>query len=253
LQGVRRFRGLTQIDVGKVIQQRIVKLDGHIRKCFDLLVVAHTQHAILQPMLGNQKLLDKIGREGKVRGFDSIRFTLYWSLVQSLVNIVADDDCRVPSILNFRKHFADAQVKELLKENFSVWPSSITKDSYADELKDFLKQTDKQEEDERRQIFDSRYDKVMKQSEELLNSTALVSMKTIRDKIVSHNELKFFGGSYKFVEPNDYGLKYGDEKEILEKGTLVFDDFFALTTQIYVDWNELKTLIECDAKEFWKE
>jgi hypothetical protein len=147
---------------------------------------------------------------------------------------VADHDCRVPSILNFRKHFADKGVKEFLKEKFSVWPSSA-KDSYPDELKKFWKQTDLQDENDRRQLFDSRYDKVMKESEELLNCSALASMKNIRDKILAHNELKFSGGSYRFVEPKDYGLKYGDERVVLEKTTLVFDDFFQLMTQIYAD------------------
>jgi hypothetical protein len=64
-----------------MMQQRIAKLDGHIRKCFDLLLVVHTQYAILRPMLDNQKLLDQIGRGNKNKGFDTIRFTLYWSLV----------------------------------------------------------------------------------------------------------------------------------------------------------------------------
>ncbi|MGA2854383.1 MAG: hypothetical protein ABSE90_09680 [Verrucomicrobiota bacterium] len=233
-------------------KERIAKLDAHVRKCFDLLLVAHKQYANLRPMMGDQKLLDRIGRENKNRGFDTIRFTLYWNLVQELVKIVADDDGRVPSIHNFRKHFEDGQVKGFLKEKFSVWPS-LVKDTYHGELKKVLKQSDKQDENERRQLFDSRYDKVMKESEELLNSPALASMKDIRDKILAHNELNLLSGSYRFVEPKDFGLKYGDERVVLEKATLVFDDFFVLVTQIYFDWNEFKAITNRDADEFWKE
>jgi hypothetical protein len=111
------------------MQRRIAKLDVHIRKCFDLLMAAHAQYAILHPMMSDQNLLDRIGRENKNTGFDTIRFALYWNLVQELVKIVADEADRVPSIYNFRRHFEDAQVKSLLKEKFSMWPSSA-KDSY---------------------------------------------------------------------------------------------------------------------------
>jgi hypothetical protein len=47
-------------------------------------------------------------------------------------------------------------------------------------------------------------------------------------------------------------LKYGDEKDVLEKATLVFDDFFVLTTQIQADWNEFKAMTSGDAEQFWK-
>lgn len=228
------------------------KLDSHIRKCFDLFLVAHTQYAILRPMMSNQKLLDRIGRENKNAGFDTIRFALYWNVIEELVKIVADEDCRVPSIYNFRRHFEDPRVKAALKEQFSLRPSS-PKDSYPDELKKFLRQSDEEDEKQRRQLFDSLYDKVMKESAELLNSSALQGMKTIRDKLLGHNELKFQAGTYRFVEPKDYGLKYGDERVVLEKATLVFDGFFVLATQIHVDWNEFKALTEHDAAQFWKE
>jgi hypothetical protein len=158
------------------MKQRIAKLDGHIRKCFDLLLVAHTQYAILRPMMSDQKLLDRIDHENKNAGFDTIRFALYWNVVQELVKIVADEDCRVPSIYNFRKHFEDPQVKTFLKEKFSVWPSSA-KDSYSDEFKKFLMQSDEKDENARRDLFDLLYDKVMKESAELLNSQTLLGMK----------------------------------------------------------------------------
>ena len=234
------------------MKQRIAKLDGHIRKCFDLLMAAHAQYAILRPMMNDQRLLDRIGRANKNTGFDTIRFALYWSLVQELVKIVADEDCRVPSIYNFRRHFEDPQVKVALKEKFSAWPSSA-EDSYPDEVKKFLRQSDEEDEKKRRQLFDSLYEKVLKESAELLNSSALKGMKTIRDKLLGHNELKFQAGTYRFVEPKDYRLKYGDEKVVLEKATLVFDDFFVLATQIYADWNEFKTMTKRDAEQFWKE
>jgi len=244
--------GVKRVEKINVPKEQAAKLDGHIRKCFDLLLGAHTKYAILRPMLDNQKLLDRIGRENKIAGFDTIRFTLYWNLVQELVKIVADDDCRVPSIYKFRKYFEDVKIKEFLKKKFSERPSSA-KDSYSDERKKFWKQIDEQDEEERKQLFDLRYGRVMKESEELLNSKALANMAGIRDKILAHNELKFSDGSYRFVEPKDFGLKYGDEKIVLEKTTKVFDDFHFLVTRIQVDWNGLKAITEHDADEFWKE
>lgn len=214
-------------------------------------MAAHAQYAILRPMMCDQKLLMQIGHSDKKIGFDTIRFALYWNLVQQLVMIVADEGDRVPSIHNFRRHFEDSQVKRLLKEKFSVWPSPAS-DSCPDELAMLLKREEQEDEKKRRALFDFLYDKVMKESTALLDCNATLGMKSIRDKLLAHNELKFRSGTYRFVEPKDFGLKYGDEVEVLEKATLVFDDFFVLTTQTYFDWNEFKSITARDAKQFWE-
>ena len=93
----------------------------------------------------------------------------------------------------------------------------------------------------------------MKDSAELLNSTALSNLKNVRDKLLAHNELKFQNGNYQFIDIQSSGLKYGDERVLLEKASGVFADFFVLIKQTSVDWDDCKAIVERDAKEFWKE
>src|SRR6267378_2707342 len=58
-------------------------------------------------MLANQKLHDRINKEGNAHAFERLRLWLYWSLVQQLSNICSDTDDRSPSI---------ARVTEKLKK-----------------------------------------------------------------------------------------------------------------------------------------
>jgi len=58
-----------------MLQQRIDKLCAQIEKLLDRLLVAHTVYATLRPMMVDNKLLDRIFREKKGAGFDTIRHT----------------------------------------------------------------------------------------------------------------------------------------------------------------------------------
>jgi hypothetical protein len=177
---------------------------------------------------------------------------LYWNLVQELVKIVADDDRRVPSIRNLRRHLEDRQVKAAFQTKYSAWGSPAKK-SDAPDVRQFWEHRALRREQEGKQTFDLLYDKAMKESTDLLNSHALAGMKEVRDKLLAHNELKPQNGSYQFIDIKNYGLKYGDERVLLEMATRVFDDFFALVKGAPFEWDRSKDLMEHDAKLFWRE
>jgi hypothetical protein len=234
------------------MEQRIAKIEAHTEKLLNLLLGAHTVLAILRPMNTDEILIARLSRENRGAGFGTIRHVLYWSLVQELVKIVADADCRVPSIHNLRKHLTDPQVKARLEDKYSVWASSA-KESDSPHTKEFWKQRNGRSELERRESFNSTYKRTMQESAELLNSSALAGMKEVRDKLLAHNELKLQSGSYRFIDIRSYGLKYGDEKVLLEKATQVFDSFFTLVKHSSFDWDHSKAMMEHDAGLFWRE
>jgi AbiU2 len=234
------------------MEQRIAKIEAHTEQLRHLLIGAHTVLAILRPMNIDEELVARLSRQNRGAGFGTIRHVQYWNLVQELVKIVADDDCRVPSIHNLRRHLEDVRIKSAFQKKCSAW-GSPAKESDTPEVKEFWKLRDLQHEQEGRQMFDALYDKAMKESAELLNSTALASMKKIRDKHLAHNELKFQNGSYRFIDIQSYGLKYGDEKVLLEKARQVFDDFSALVNRASFEWDRFKATTERDAKLFWEE
>lgn len=233
------------------LEQRIAKIQAHTERLRDLLIGAHTVFTILRPMNVDEELVDRHSRENRGAGFDAIRHVLYWNLVQELVKIVADDDCRVPSIHNLRSHLADAQVKAVLQQKYSAW-GSPAKESDAPDVKEFWRENSKRREREGRQKFDALYGKAMKESAALLGSTVLEGIKKVRDKHLAHNELRFQDGSYRFTEVRTYGLKYGDEKALLEQARQVFDDFFELVSRASFDWERSKAMMERDAELFWK-
>ena len=218
----------------------------------DLFIGTHTVYAILRPMNVDEKLVARISRENRGAGFDTIRHVLYWNLIQELVKIVADDDCRVPSIHNLRRQFEDGGVKAVFQKKYSAWGSN-TKESDPSDTKEFWKCKSLEHEQSRENEFDSLYDKAMNESAELLSSAALSGMKTVRDKLLAHNELKLQNGSYQFVDIRSFGLKYGDERALLEKATDIFNSFFALISRASFDWDRSKSMMEREAKLFWKE
>lgn len=235
------------------MQQRITKIESHAEKLLDLLIGAHTVYAVLRPMNVDEELVARFSRQNRGAGFDTIRHVLYWYLVLELVKIVADKDRRVPSIRNLRNHLGDGQVKAFFKKKNCAW-GVPGKESSLPEEREFVRQIAKRHEQEDGQKFDALYEKAMKDSAELLGSTLLACMEDVRDELLAHNELKFQkNGSYRFVDIQTYGLKYGDEKMLLENATHVFDDFFALVKRASFEWDRSKAMMERDAISFWKE
>jgi hypothetical protein len=234
------------------MEQQIAKIEAHTEKLLNLLLGVHTVLAILRPMNIDEKLVARFSRKNKGAGFGTIRHVLYWNVVQELVKIVADDDRRVPSIHNLRGHLEDERVKAAFRKKYSSW-GLPAKGSKATTMKESWRGMALLREQESKQMFDLLYEKAMKESAELLNSSALANMKEVRDKLLAHNELKYQNGSYRFIDIQRYGLKYGDERVILEMATRVFDDFFALVKRASFEWDRSKAMMERDAKSFWRD
>jgi hypothetical protein len=67
--------------------------------------------------------------------------------------------------------------------------------------------------------FGRKYSDYVQHAEEMLSSHSVSGYKTIRDKLISHNELRFSRGSSTgsdFYDVKDAKLKYGDERKLLE-------------------------------------
>ena len=234
------------------MEQRITKIEAHTENLLNLFLGAHTVLAILRPMNIDQELVSRFSRENRSAGFDAIRHVLYWNLIQELVKIVADKSDHAPSIHNLRTHLAVPEIKARLEDKYSVW-ASPGKESDPPDVKEFWKHRNEQSELERREVFNSTYKRAMKESAELLDSTALAGMKEVRNKLLAHNELKLQNGCYRFIDIQGYGLKYGDEKVLLEEATRVFDSFFVLVNHASFEWDRSKEGMEQDAKLFWRE
>ncbi len=73
-------------------------------------------------------------------------------------------------------------------------------------------------------IFNGVYSEYLERAEELLSSHSVGGYKTIRDKLISHNELRPSTTGYDFFDVKEAKLQYGDERKLLETLQLLVDD-----------------------------
>ena len=230
------------------LKQRIVRLDGHIRKLRGLVMGAHEIYAILRPMMAHKNLLARISFQKRNGGFLTIRHALYWYLILELVKIVADDDKRVPSILLLREILTDKQVKAYLCNEYSrrTLPTKGFEQVGAAEFWGRFKDQNK---NKLKSEFESIYCRAMTESEKLLKSDAIANLRTVRDKRLAHNEMKCQNGNYEFIDICILG-KYGDEKIVLQAATRIIGDILALRG-VSFDWEEFDRATIHDASMFW--
>jgi hypothetical protein len=102
------------------MNEQIAKLEAEVEALSNLTIRASKRFIFLRPMLANQELLDRIGKEEKAVGFRRLRNWLYWGLVQELSNICSDEDKRKRSfsIKTVTRKLKDVQLRNHLEEKW---------------------------------------------------------------------------------------------------------------------------------------
>ena len=183
----------------------------------------------------NAALIARYGTSGKRAGFEALKNTLYWAFIHEFVKICEDHDDKSPSIKRVwcelkhpvtLKHFKDAYSRRahLLFES--------EQESRADFRKIFIRLCDN--------------------ADKLLNSASLKSYRTIRDKLIAHNELRAENKKYAPFDIRVLGLKYGEEKLLLLLAKEVMDDLNSLVKNSSFTWDSFFAPEERDALAFWE-
>jgi HEPN superfamily AbiU2-like protein len=217
-----------------VLQEKIAKLEAEVDSLLTLTIRANERFLFLRPMLANLPLNDRIQSEGKLPGFDRLRNWLYWGFIQELIKICSDNDPRTPCIAKIREQLQDAGTLKALEDKYSKSNREMATEA------------------ELRSEFKRIYRRFKDQSEEILSSTAAASYKRIRDKLISHNELKKSGDEYSFLDIKPEKLKYGDEGKLLEKTRAAVDDLLTLVRNVDFSWQgsfDIATRAVCS---FWE-
>ena len=94
------------------MNEQIGKLEAEVEALFDLTIRAYARFIFLRPMLTDQRLHDRIGKEAKAIGFQHLRSWLYWGLVQELTKICSDKDPRSPSIAVVTQKLKDIELRK---------------------------------------------------------------------------------------------------------------------------------------------
>jgi AbiU2 len=216
----------------KLMSERIAKLEAEVEALFALTTRAYTRFIFLRPMLTDPQLHDRIGKEAKAIGFRQLRNWLYWALVHELTKICSDNDRRSPSIKTITQKLKDVRLRNQLEEKC-------------------VKNNREMGEAEVRASFTRAYLDYEQRSEAVLSSDSVGSYKTVRDKLISHNELRHSPGGYGFFDVKDARLKYGDERKLLETLRVLIDHLLHIVRNIDFSWDSFFLNEERDARDFW--
>ena len=218
------------------MNERIAKLEAEVEALFDLTLRAYARFIFLRPMLVNQELHDRIGKQAKAIGFQQLRSWLYWGLVQELAKICSDKDPRSPSIMRLTQKLKNVELRKRLEAKC-------------------LKNNREMGKEPVRISFNEAYEDFQKRAEEMLSSHSVGGYKTIRDKLISHNELRVSRQSttgYDFFDVKESKLKYGDERRLLETLQVLTDHLLLVVRNVDFSWESFFRNEKQVARDFWE-
>jgi hypothetical protein len=216
------------------MKKQIEKLEAEVEALFTLTIRAYGRFAFLRPMMRNKVLLRRIRRERKVEGFARLRNWLYWALVLELNKICSDDGKRTPSLKRITEKLKDDHLRKQLEDKYA-------NNRHFDEA-------------ELRAEFNNLYSKYVRRAKKLLSSQSVGGYKTIRDKLISHNELRLSQGGptgYDFYDVKKAKLKYGDERGLLSKLQGLVKLLLVIVRSVDFEWGTSVRIEEKAARNFW--
>lgn len=81
------------------MRERAQKLKAHTEQLLDLFLQLKENYAFLEPMLFDRDVVSTYGSGHKARGFNAIKFSLFYACAQDLAKLAFDSDRRTPSSL----------------------------------------------------------------------------------------------------------------------------------------------------------
>ena len=196
MKQLEKIQTLTDITIGKYI-------DSYLKWAFTL------------PILRDQLIIDSLKEKPNGPfGIQFLRLELYLAFLLALSNVISDSDDRAASICNIIRHAHKPKAKELLRRAFTAPMSKdriVFVGGFSDKSKDIYVQNkiaDYQTEHE--DLFDKNFDQVIEAASKLLESKLVKKVRDVRDKTISHYEMRSNDGHMKLVSIEDLGLKWDD-------------------------------------------
>ena len=199
----------------------------------------------------NKSVIDRFDNSYGAHGFNSINYQLAYSIVKDCFELLFGEDKKSPSTHNIVKALKDKTVYEYFKNSFANrfkanWPDNI-------DVPDYIKKRESEQKIvERLHLFDITYNKFVTLYENMMQSHLYTKAKNVRNKIVSHFEVKLVDDIHKQTTIDLFGLKWNDIDDLVKTAEpIVFDGHSLITGESY-DLDGLWEHEERIAKDFWK-
>jgi ribosomal protein L13E len=219
-----------------VDQDHLRRIKGHMEVLHELFLNLYASYIMLRPIMVNPPLIQRLSEGRKAPGYRQLFDTLYWQFILDLVKIWGDagkeSDKRSPCLLDISACLKnDVTAKSLKEEHRSAYL-----DDAGEREKDFQMRC------RRIQLITS----LVTQPNHVLKK-----YKTVRCKNIAHNETRATPKGYTLYSIKELGLKYGQEKILLEEARVVLADLNAVVRDQCFDWDGFFEHETRQVADFW--
>ncbi len=169
---------------------QIEKLEAHTSLLLDAFISLKERYSMLDPMLFCKDVPDTYGCGIKAKGYQILRHSLFTSCVQDLSKICMDNDKRTPSINNLMSYLEDSNLQKELRQRFSQWCTPSAEEESNPEIIAAINRWGELRRKGSQDRFDSLYEEVTRLWKGLSESSTISAFLTLRNKNISHNEVK---------------------------------------------------------------
>lgn len=228
---------------------RLEKLQAHASRLLDLFIEAKEKHALLSPML-TDAVSQLFGGGRRTRGFHMLRNTLGMACVLDLVKLTADTDDRTPSIKRLVAALEDEPLCSQLREKFAAL-NLVPKSGYSQDILRILEESERRDEDSRRQQFDELVRDLCERWDRTAGSPTLAAFLALRNKYLAHNELHHDGDRYKPLDVAELGLRWSDITAFVSELKAQVDAISLIYRGASFAFDMLEEQVTGAATDFW--
>jgi AbiU2 len=225
-------------------------LKAEVELLSTLLQSAYIDYLFLRPVMSDVGLKNRMEKEGKLEGFNQIGEALYWWFIQQLVKIWDDrgSQARHVSIRKILTNIADYRIVQQLEDRHARWmrPHGELPDP------ETLNSIKKREQQEQREEFRRRLDRVLSEGAALLAAEPLQAYRRVRNKLIAHTEVRKGEDRLKRYPIENLRLKFGTERELLRNTIRIVHELESLICGVDFSWESLRSLYERDVAAFWE-
>lgn len=224
----------------------VMLLEEQVSQLFGLLLRTYGLYLFVKPMLFDQALIARYSETGRGRWFVELRNVLYWHMVLEICKLAGDGDSRSPCIRKLRAEIARPEIRQWLEhERMPVRPD------FPGSARTMYEMLRGAELKAQKGYFAQHHQKLMEACDRLLKNPALIQYRLVRNKLIAHNEHQLVDGKLQTLDVGKLGLKYGDERLLLENMKEIMDEMSAVVRGVAFDWDSFFGPEQRDVDEFW--
>lgn len=204
---------------------------------------------MLEPMLLDKEVARTRGDGARLRGFKTLRLSLYLSCVQDIAKLTFDRSDHAPSIHKIVATLTDAALLGELRDRYAIW--TMPDKAEDDEVREALKRMELREQAQRREQFDCHVKALLAIESAFKTSAEMQKFLTVRDKITAHSEIRFVADKYQLFDLGAVGLKWNSLGHSIAEMQRAVELIGFVVRNAGFAWDMLDDQLSKASKEFW--